>query len=267
MTSIKVIESDKDMEVIMGENEVKDMTQEKVDSGENDNENPEINPENEQNQQESNVNSKIETILEEHGYDNLDEMVQELSASKELQDQVGNRDIKKLLKAQEELDRIHTYWAEKEAEEREKNEMPDETIERLKKEKKELQKKFQKELSARDAEEESAKIIKTYNSEVNNTITKEKLSENEKEFVSKFFGVGNPFNEVDISNKAAVRRMVNDGLKEYKKFKEAIIDDYLKSKGKNPPMSKTDKTSAPSSGGIKSLKDAHKAFREAMTKK
>lgn len=247
--------------------EVKDMTQENLEEGQ------EVEGSEEESQgqeeQESNVNNKIDNILEQHGYENLDEMLEELTSSKDLREQVGNRDINKLLKAQEELDKIHAFWAEKEAERLEKNEMPDETIERLKKEKKELQKKFQKELTARDEAEESVKAIKKYNSEVNNTLISEGIkSEDEKEFVSKFFGVNNPFNEVDINNKVAVKKMVKQGLKDYQKFKEQIIQEYLDGKQKNPPMKKTDKASVSSSdGGVKSLKQAHKALLESLTKK
>ena len=75
---------------------------------------------------------KVESILDEHGYGSVDEMLEELVSSKSLQSEVGGRDIKKLVSAQEELDKIHAYWAEQEAMKK-KEEDPDEYTKDLEK--------------------------------------------------------------------------------------------------------------------------------------
>lgn len=49
-------------------------------------------------------------------------------------------------------------------------------------------------------------------------------------------GVDNPINEVDITDKAAVRRLTKAGTKEINAFAQVIIKDYLDGKIKIPKV-------------------------------
>jgi len=210
----------------------------------------------------------IDTVLEEYGHESVEDFIAEYKTSKELRDQVGDADITKLMGAQQELERIHAYWAEQETLKKEQDELPEETIERLKREKKIQEDEFKRTVTERSQLEGETKAIRNYNSEVNSILGKESLSKPEQEFAAKFFGVDNPFNEVDINNKVAIRKMVKDGLKNYNDFKLQVIEDYRAGKIEVPEITKSDQTSVTSGEKkITSIRKASQVFAEMLSKK
>jgi len=218
--------------------------------------------------EETAATSVIDSVLEEYGHESVEDFIEEYKTSKELRDQVGDADISKLMGAQQELERIHAYWAEQEALAKEKDELPEETIERLKQEKKAQELEYKRSFEEIANREKNDKVVEAYCSEINSILGKEGLSKSEKDFANKFFGVNNPFNEIDISNKVAIQKMVKDGLKGFKEFKLQIIDDYRKGKIEVPEMSESDQTSVTSGEKkIKSIKKASEVFAEMLSKK
>ena len=91
------------------------------------------------------------------------------------------------------------------------------------------------------------------------------MPKEQQAFAMEFMGVNNPFNEIDITDRKAINRMVAEQKKKLDAFKQSVIQDYIKGKETIPKVGST--TAAPM--GEKSkvyLKDARKALHEAMNR-
>jgi hypothetical protein len=81
-----------------------------------------------------------------------------------------------------------------------------------------------------------------------------------------FMGVNNPFNEIDITDRKAINKMVADQKKKLESFKQSVIQDYIKGKETIPKVGST-ASAAPMGDKPKiMLKDARKALHEAMNR-
>jgi len=212
---------------------------------------------------------KLNEILEKHGYDDIDEFEADYSDSSELRKQVGKKDVNQLLKAQDELERIHEYWAEMRAKKQMENETEDETIARLARENKELKTKKQRDAQLTAEQDEAKQLIKNYNTEVSSLIEKqEDIPKIQRKFLSEYLGVDNSFNEIDVSDKLAIRRNTKQGIEAFKKLQKAIIEDYRSGKLSIPTITPVEDSSITTSETKpKNLKEAKKLLIEAMTRK
>ncbi len=146
---------------------------------------------------------KVNEIMEAHDYTNLDDMLNDLAASKQLQDEVGTSDIKTLIEAgeaaQQELAKIKAYWAEQDMLKK-KDEDPDEYIALLEKELREIKTSSQKEAESRREQETSDRYLTRYNNEVDSFIEKSDRSEAEKEFLTAALKYDSFLNDTDINS-------------------------------------------------------------------
>jgi hypothetical protein len=65
------------------------------------------------------------------------------------------------------------------------------------------------------------------------------LPKEQQAFAMEFMGVNNPFNEIDITDRKAINRMVADQKKKLEAFKQSVIQDYIKGKGEIPKVGST----------------------------
>ena len=188
---------------------------------------------------------KVNEIMETHDYTNLDDMLNDLAASKQLQDEVGTSDIKTLLEAgdaaQTELAKIKAYWAEQDML-RKKDEDPDEYTALLEKELREIKTSSQKEAESRREQESSNKYLTRYNNEVDSFIEKSDRSEAEKEFLTAALKYDSFLNDTDINSKASVKATISKLNSMMDQMTQSIIERYRDGKIKMPKISSTDTT-------------------------
>ena len=95
------------------------------------------------------------------------------------------------------------------------------------------------------------------------------MNKSEKEFLAWSLGVGNECNEIQITNKKAIRKVLNDGVKKYdnlvKTIKDEAVKEYLAGKKGIPSVPSTDGTVATTNiEPPKGLKNLRKAFQDSM---
>jgi regulator of protease activity HflC (stomatin/prohibitin superfamily) len=117
---------------------------------------------------------------------------------------------------------------------------------------------------AQHREAEAAKqAINSFEREVTGLIQEKEIPKEQQGFVLKFFGVGNQANEIDITDRKAIKKLIQDGIKDKEAYDQAIIKAYREGKINVPEIGTT--TTAPMGEKPKiMLKDARKAFLEAM---
>lgn len=172
------------------------------------------------------------------------------------------------------LDRYQTYWNQQEELKRRNAETPEETIARLQRERDEAIGHRQARERSEKEQREARNAVNAYDAEVKSFLTSNVngLSDVEKEFIAWAAGVDNECNEIQITDKRAVRKVVSDSVKKYQKLKEAIADqavkEYISGKKSVPGVPSTDGAVAVQKAEpIKGLKNLRKAFMESVTQK
>lgn len=215
------------------------------------------------------TSTKVNKILSEHGYSSLDEMIGDLAQSQSLRKEVGDRDVKKLLAAQEELDKIHAYWAEQELLKAREDETAEDRAARLEGElKKQLHSKKQEE-QARIEQEKSDKAWQQYDKDISTFISSNESTSDEKKALLETLLKRDSFvNDVDVGDRAAVREMTAKLNSMLDKYAQATIEQYRKGKVETPkiPGSKEPVT-INKEDKPKNIKDAKRFLTELLAKK
>lgn len=164
------------------------------------------------------------------------------------------------------LEEYEAYWAQQEELKKRQQEDPDSTVQRLEKELKDRRAKEAWEKRQKAEAEEAAKAVKGYENAVKDLLEDESIPKERKSLMAEFLGIGNQANEIDITDKRAVRKVYQDAVKKFETFEQAVIQNYLAGKSKVPVMTKTDEAVVDKETPIKTLKDARKVFAERMAK-
>ena len=216
----------------------------------------------------------VQDILDEYGLDSPDQLKDWLSNFKDLQGKIGNKDFDEILEGFNTLQTFQAKWAEEEREKLKDKETPEETIARLEKENEDLHSKRRKDRESRKAAEAAKQAINAFNTTVTSAIEGDKtLPAAWRPFVAEFMGVNNPVNEVDIEDKASVRRLTKEGVKKMNQFAQLVIKEYRDGKVKVPKVSNSDTppSKAAQPKKVKNLNDsrrlAHEAFEGIFNKK
>lgn len=191
--------------------------------------------------------AKMEAILEKHGLDSIDELDDLIDGGASISEILGVRDaktltekIQQLTKDAEYLKEVKAYWAEQEAQRKRDELTPEERADMSEKQLKEY--KDEQAAKARAAEEQLAikQAISNYTEQVDKTIEAAGFDGEEAKIAKLFLGVDNPFNEVDITDKKAVREMAKNNASRFKTFLDSVrqqaVDDYAKGKSKIVPI-------------------------------
>jgi len=201
----------------------------------------------------------LQQILDDNGYDSLDDLKEDLSSGRELKDIIGPRDAKKVVESADTLERYNRAWAEQDAKAKEESETPDETVARLKRENQELRR-------AKDGENERAqeirnqeRVLKEFNSTVDDIVNADNdLGEDGRILVKLLLGVDNPSGEIEPGNKKAVKDTSKAMIGKVKGFVSKVqqdaINKYAKGKLKITPITKSDTDTTNVSASPRSLK-------------
>ena len=211
--------------------------------------------------------AKLDKILEKHGYDSAEDLEEDLDSGKAIKELLGNRDAAEVVKQAEKMERTEAWWDELAEKKLQEEEDPEETAKRWEKRAKDAE----GALKAREGEIETIKkneeIFAAYESEVSSFVRAEDVPKEYRSFVLKLMGVGNPFNEIDISNKAAIRKVAKGLLKEAKDYEQAIIKRYRQGKVDTPVITKTDTTPTPNTTKkSKTMEERAVLLKESLTK-
>lgn len=181
-------------------------------------------------------------LLEQHGYRSKEELISDLESGVDLKSVIGERDANELVEAANKWAMAEEYWAEQEAKQQHEGESDEEKAARLERENAELKKAQREEKLRAEEIRESQAALKTFASEVDVAIEDAKLGKDAAEIARLYFGVNNPMDAVDVTNKKSMRLAINDGMKKFGTFVEAIkqaaIDEYADGKSDITPLPK-----------------------------
>jgi hypothetical protein len=212
--------------------------------------------------------NKLDNLLKANDLEDVDDLVALIESGKKVHGKVADLSkIDEILKKAQTLDQYEEYWAQ----ERKKGETPEQTIARLQKENQALTSKTKQEEQQKREAAESQKAVETYESEVKSSINSmENLTASEKEFLAWSLGVGNESNEINITDKKQIKRVVNSGMKKYtelvKSMKEEGIKEYLAGKREIPkvPSGGNETPAVPAPKLPKGLPGLRNAFVEML---
>jgi len=194
--------------------------------------------------------AKFESILEKHGIDaeDLDAL---LESGSSVADILGARDAKtltsiitQLKKDAEYLKEVKAYWAEQEAQKQKDELTPEQRAEMSEKQLKEYKAAQADEKKAKAEEASIKQALNSYTELVDKAIEASGLEGEDAAMAKLFLGVDNPFNEVDITDRKAVRDMAKANAAKLKTFLDGVrqkaVDEYAKGKSKFVPISKAE---------------------------
>ena len=212
----------------------------------------------------------VEEILDEYGLDSPEELKEFLASLNEMKGKIGDNDLDTLLENTKTLNQYQENWKAREEEKRRESETPEQTIARLEKEKKELQTKHITQAERIKKSREAEAILDGFYDTVNSTIRSNKsLPKEYRPFATKYLGIDNPINAVDISDKAAVRRIAKTSVeKDMADFEQTVIKRYLAGKVKVPNVTPTEPTPGATSEtdarNPKTLSEAKKIMMQSV---
>jgi len=187
--------------------------------------------------------TSLQTILDEHGYRSLDELHDDFRAGQSLAELLGSTDanqVQAILDKAQKWDAAEEYWAEKKAKELEKGETQEETIARLKKERKELEDARRKDAEKFTHTDDARRQLENFNRDVGEIVdAASELTDAEKSVLKLHLGVDNPMDEVNIGDRKAVRSTAQNVISQFTEFVKAVrqnaVDEYTKGQSKIVP--------------------------------
>lgn len=212
----------------------------------------------------------VDDLLDEYGLESPDELKEFMGGLAGLKGKIGDKDLDKILENSETLERYQQHWAKQEREKQKEGETPEETIARLEKENEELANTRIKESERRKQAQAAERAYEGFCDTIESTIAQDKSIPKEyRPFLSEFLGVENPVNEVDIEDRAAVRKIAKNGIKKFAAFEQAVIKRYRDGKIKVPEVtssgeSQTTVDKDKSDTGPKNLSEARKLAHASL---
>ena len=210
---------------------------------------------------------KLNDLLKANGLDNSDDLSELVSHGKVVKGKLKDlNDLDDIIKDAEEIRKYRPFWKEQEELQRRQVEDPEQTIKRLEAKEKLREADEARRRAEADHVENTKKAISAYETEVTNLIREIEVPKEQRDFVAEFFGVGNPCNDIDITDRKAVKKLVSDGIKKKEAYDQAVIKAYLEGKKGIPAVTSAAGASAEPEKPKIMLKDARKIFLETMRK-
>jgi hypothetical protein len=211
------------------------------------------------------ANAKLQKILKANDLDDPDDLEDLVRNGRVVKGK--NIDLESLDEMREKAERLtkyEAYWADQKKRQERENATPEDRVEKAERELEFERGTRQREAAQKKQVEETKRAISNYEKDVRELIQEATVPKEHQSFIQELFGVGNPSNDVDITDKKAIKKLVADGMKKVDAFKQSVIAEYLKEK---KGIVKTGQGSE-SVGGDKPpkimLKDARKMFLERM---
>jgi hypothetical protein len=218
--------------------------------------------------------NELSEILEDNGYASLSELVSDLKAGMSVTELLGTADANKvqaLLDKSSKWDAAEEFWAEEEARKKEKGESDEDTIARLKNEKRELLNAQKTDKQKREEQAVKQGHLDRYDADVSSLVDETDLADAEKSILKLHLGVSNPMDDIDIADRKAVRATAREQISQFSEFvkgiRQAAIDEYSKGKSDLTPTPQPagDQTPSVQEGKVKvdSNTSVEEAFGEA----
>ena len=219
------------------------------------------------------LGKSVKGLLEANGLEDIEELKDLVqSGSKVKGKQVDLDNIDSILEKAKKADQWEKYWRDQRELQQRGMETPEQTIARLTQQHQEREKQEEWKRHAEKEKIESQRAIQAYENEVVSQLESIDTSPEAREILAWALGKGNECNEINITDRRAVKKLVSDGHKKFETFvktvKEQAIKDYIKGKEeipKVPSASGTVATTKPEPP--KGLKGLRSAFLESMMRK
>lgn len=213
------------------------------------------------------ANEKLQKLLKANELEDSDDLEDLVAKGKVVKGKLADlNQLDEIIAKANKLNQYEAYWAEQEEKKRRQTEDPDSTISRLENALKTKSAKEQQREHERYQAEQAKAAISGYDSEVKNLIKEMEMPKDQQGFILEFMGVGNPANDIDITDKKAIKRLVAEAAKKKEAYDQSVIASYLKGKGQVPKIGSGD-GGAPEPNKPKIyLKDARKTFLEMMSR-
>lgn len=199
---------------------------------------------------------KLKVIMADNEVEDIEELKDLITSGKKVHGKVDLETLDAIVAKATKLDEYEEYWAQKAEADKRAGEEPDETVARVTKENEELKRRLDRQSLA----DEGGRALKEYDNAVTLGVKDLIPNYSDVKFALEFLGVDNPAVKVEITNKAAVSKMVRDQVKKLEKHDQQVIKDYLAGKGRIPEIPKVGDGALPDTGEIKNLKQARKVF-------
>lgn len=207
------------------------------------------------------------SLMEKNGLESVEDLVELAESGSKVRGKKVDLDrLDEIAAKAEKLDKYEAYWKDQEERQRRQQEDPEQTIARLESELKRKAATEQYKDQQRKESEAAKSALKNYDMEVQGLIKELEIPKDQQSFVAEFFGVNNAFNEIDITDRRAIKKLVTDGIKKKEAYDQAIIQAYIKSKEGIPKMSTSTPTAPTDKAPKIMLKDARRIFAEQMRK-
>lgn len=211
---------------------------------------------------------KLNDLLKANNLEDPDDLVELIQKGKAVKGKLHDlNQLDKLIERDKLLSQYEEYWATEKEKKRREAEDPEQTIARLEEKLKEKEKHDKQKDSERAQAEEARRAIQSYDREVKDLVSELELPKEQGEFFNQFLGVGNPFNDIDITDRKAIKKMFTDAVKKKEAYDQAIIAAYLKGKKEIPAVASTSEGAPEKKPEKITMRNAKSIFAESLLKK
>ena len=192
----------------------------------------------------------VKSLLDEYEISSPEDLKDFVGRLATLKDQVGDADLEELKANSDLLKRYQKAWASEKEKETEDGETPEQTIDRLKREKKVERDKRKAITSEQEEAREDKALLKFFTNTVKSTVKAQSdFPVAYHGILTEFLGIDNEIHEIDLDDKAAIKRVTKAATKKIMDFEQSVIKRYLAGKAKIPKITKT--TAPPSDAPVK----------------
>lgn len=210
---------------------------------------------------------KLNDLLKANDLTDPDDLLDLVERGKTVKGKLADlNQLDAIIERAQRLDKYEAYWKEQEELKQRQTEDPGQTIKRLEAKEKARDAAEARKRAEMEHVENTKKAISSYENEVTNLIREIEVPKEQRAFVAEFFGVGNPCNDIDITDRKAIKKLVTDGIKRKEAYDQAVIKAYLDTKQNIPKINSAAGASAEGTKPKIYLKDARKIFLETMQK-
>lgn len=210
---------------------------------------------------------KLSDLLKANELEDPDDLTELVQRGKAVKGKLADlNDLDAIIEKANKLDKYEAYWKDQEERKRRTNEDPEQTIARLTDELKKRDEFNQRKEAQKRQAEDAHRAIQSFEQEVTGLVKELEVPKEQQGFVLEFFGVGNPANDIDITDRKAIKKLITDGIKKKEAYDQAVIASYLKGKDAIPKVGSTAGATVTESKPKIMLADARKIFRETMQK-
>jgi len=211
------------------------------------------------------ANEKLQKLLKANDLEDPDDLEDLVARGKVVKGKLSDlNQLDEIMEKANKLNKYEAYWAEQEEKKRRETEDPESTISRLEHALKTKSAKEQQREYERYQAEQAKAAIQGYDNEVKDLIKEMEMPKDQQGFILEFMGVGNPANDIDITDKKAIKRLVAEAAKKKEAYDQTVIAAYLKGKDGVPKVGSAGTGTSELNKPKIYLKDARRQLGEAM---